>query len=387
LEQKMAKNRLALFLYCLSCPAMLCGQTTTPVPDSLSEPAKLTLPNGTPVLLRFAQPVVGLPQNRPMNAIEHAKVGDRVRLVVSSDIRAHDVVVVKKGCLAQATVTKVDRPSKYSESGLQLRFDWIQSVNEQEIPIRQKRKGDKSNKFTAIVFTTSAGTYVGFGLDHRTFSDAWRRYQMQQTGQQWTVVPPGTRIRAYVQGDFVLDSAEVSKALAAFPAQNPTATVTIYREKGPPEQQPQQGQRVQPRQVAGLHLRWRLVCTAATGAWAGLPGAGIACRGIGARGRAAGVVRSELPRDLDDAGGGEAEAQAAATALRERLRHCQIMTAAASVKPSVSLKRKSPSRHSAAARAMASSIQLSRVNRKPIATMPNRPIATSALNVASATAP
>src|SRR6185436_11550865 len=85
---------------------------------------------------------------------------------------------------------------------------------------------------------------------------------------------------------------------------------------------------------------------------------------------------------LHGAGGGEAEAQATATALRVRCRHCQIRAAAASVKPAVSLKRKSPSRHSAATRAMASSIKVRRVNRKPIATMPNRPIATSALNVA-----
>src|SRR5436190_11055097 len=90
---------------------------------------------------------------------------------------------------------------------------------------------------------------------------------------------------------------------------------------------------------------------------------------------------------LHDSGRGEAEAQTAATGLRDRCRHCHRKMAAASVKPIVSLNGKSPSRHSAAIEASASSVNINRVNRKPIATMPNRPIATSALKVASATAP
>src|SRR5207244_5295732 len=90
---------------------------------------------------------------------------------------------------------------------------------------------------------------------------------------------------------------------------------------------------------------------------------------------------------LHRAGGGKAQAQAGATVPRERCRHCQSAIAAASVKPAVSLYWKSPSRQSAAMKATSCSIQVNRVKKKPIATMPNRPIATSALKVASATAP
>src|SRR6185369_10369010 len=90
---------------------------------------------------------------------------------------------------------------------------------------------------------------------------------------------------------------------------------------------------------------------------------------------------------LHHAGRSEAKAHAAATTLRERCRHCQTTTAAASANPIVSLNANSPSRHSAATKATAISSHVSRVNRKPIATTPNRPIATSALSIASATAP
>src|SRR5262249_13877890 len=92
-------------------------------------------------------------------------------------------------------------------------------------------------------------------------------------------------------------------------------------------------------------------------------------------------------KHLHGAGGGQAQAQAGATVLRERCRHCQSTTRAARVKPTVWLYWKSPSRQSDAIRATTCSTQVSRANRKPIATTPNRPIATSALKVASATAP
>src|ERR1700704_1457329 len=91
---------------------------------------------------------------------------------------------------------------------------------------------------------------------------------------------------------------------------------------------------------------------------------------------------------LHNASGGETKAQAAAAATeRGRCRHCQSTMAAVRANPTVSLKRKSPSRQSAATKATARSSNVNRANMKPIASMPNRPIATSALSVASATAP
>src|SRR5262249_35070003 len=90
---------------------------------------------------------------------------------------------------------------------------------------------------------------------------------------------------------------------------------------------------------------------------------------------------------LHGASGGKAQAQAGATLLRSRRRHCQSTTRAPRAQPAVSLYWNSPSRQSAAAKATSRSTQLSRANRKPIATTPNRPMATSAFSVANATAP
>ena len=237
----MTKSSLPALLICLFCPFALRGQSPLPPEPPThqsAEPGKLTVPNGTPVMLRFAEPVVGMPQSLTMKTVQHARPGDRVRLVVATDVRVQNLIVVKKGSLAQVTVLQVTRPDKHDESGLQLRFDWMKSVNDQGIPIRQKRNGKDSNKFIPHLFVKPGGTYIGFGLETRTWSDAWRRLMMQEAGQQWTVIPVGTRIRAYVNGDVALDSADVKKALAALPVQNPAATVTIFREKGPANEQP-----------------------------------------------------------------------------------------------------------------------------------------------------
>jgi len=239
----MVKSSLAALLLCLFCSFVLCGQATPPretAPDESMARAELTIPNGTPVILRFSQPVVGVPESYRMHAVDHAHKGDHVRLVVAEDIRIGNVVVVKKGSLAEATVAEADMPSKYDESGLRLKFEWMKSVNDQKIPIRQKRKGNgkESKKFPVYLFRTSTGTFLGFGMQVRGFGDAFQHILQQEMGQRWTIIPVGTRVRAYVNGSISLDAMEVSKALAAFPAQNPTATVTIYREKGPAAEQP-----------------------------------------------------------------------------------------------------------------------------------------------------
>jgi len=63
------------------------------------------------VVLRFAEPLVGVPQYQVPASLNHAKKGDLVRLVVATDLRIEDVLVIRKGSLAQATVMKASVPS------------------------------------------------------------------------------------------------------------------------------------------------------------------------------------------------------------------------------------------------------------------------------------
>jgi hypothetical protein len=68
--------------------------TSTP-----SAPAKLLLARGTPIPFLFASDV----------SSKTASVGDKISLTLAEDLKAGNVIVVKKGAPATATVTEVDK--------------------------------------------------------------------------------------------------------------------------------------------------------------------------------------------------------------------------------------------------------------------------------------
>jgi hypothetical protein len=197
--------------------------------------------DATPVYLRFAQPVVGVPQEKSY-VLEHARKGDVVRLVVAADVRINGVLLFSKGSLAQATVMKAARPAykttcplcpAMEDSGLELRFDWVKSVDGEEVSLRHKRRGKKSNKFPVLLSSRNGSHLLTeFSLEHRGFREGLDMSVKAQTRRQWTVIPTGTRVKAYVNGNTTLDAASVTAALALLPQSNATATVTIYRENG-----------------------------------------------------------------------------------------------------------------------------------------------------------
>jgi hypothetical protein len=238
-ELPMPKYGLRLLALFVCIAGTSNAQSPVESTEKLSPPSNLLIPDGTPIILRFAQPVVGVPQLFLQNRVAHAKKGDQVQLVVASDIRVGGVLVVRKGSLGQGTVMKAAVPNyRYSDSGLELRFDWIKSVDGQEIPIRQKHNGKKSNNFGIGLITTRTGAFLAFGWDRRSFADAMKEYVKVKTGNQWTVIPTGTRARAYVHGNISLDPSKVKEAQVDQPAPNPTAALTIYREKEPPNLRP-----------------------------------------------------------------------------------------------------------------------------------------------------
>jgi hypothetical protein len=206
---------------------------------------EIQIPNGTPVYLRFAQPVVGVPQATP-KSVDHANKGDLVRLVVAADVRVNGLLLLPKGSPAQVTVMKANAPSFSTycrtcvatpDSGLELRFDWVKSVNGQEVPLRHKRNGNKSSKFP-VVLSSRFGSHLvtDFSWERRDIKEGLDMMIKAETGQQWTVIPTGTRVKAYVNRDTSLDAASVIAVLALLPQPNSTATVTVYRETGPKDQ-------------------------------------------------------------------------------------------------------------------------------------------------------
>jgi hypothetical protein len=99
------RSRVASGIYTLN------GAPTTPGAGAVTSPntaassasvasGRLLLPRGTPVPFVFT---------RDVNS-KTADVGDQIFLTLTEDLRAGDVVLVKKGTPAVATVTEVERP-------------------------------------------------------------------------------------------------------------------------------------------------------------------------------------------------------------------------------------------------------------------------------------
>lgn len=214
------------------------GQQLPQVPaDTVASPAAsqvVEIPDGTPVRLRFAQPLRGrVPCLWKPNCLSSqfppAKVNEKVRLVAGADVRLNDLVVVAKGALGQATVTKVWHPFM-ALTGLALQLDWIEDVTGQQLSLRIAKQG-KAKPFTVEVLATSGGmvaqpeTLHGdlMGHDAIDASLIWRK-------KNW--IPAGTRVLGFVHGSVSRDLATVRDAQALLPVSNDVADITVYRTKG-----------------------------------------------------------------------------------------------------------------------------------------------------------
>lgn len=203
-------------------------------PDSASlTPVAQTvvIPDGTPVFLRFAQPVHGLAVGPQKTA---AKKGAAIRLVAAGEVRSNGRIVIAKGSIAQATVTNVQRfpGSDLVFTGLNLRLDWVTTVAGTRVPLRPRRTGH-AEAFEAEALATKGGIEVVphstargvanaiFGMDlftTRTFHE-----------RRW--IPAGSRIHAFLDGEATLGLAETEQAQADLPTPNLTATLYIFRVK------------------------------------------------------------------------------------------------------------------------------------------------------------
>jgi hypothetical protein len=249
---------LALFFSGLALP--LLAQTPDPL-SSTAEAQHIQVPEGTVVELRFAQALWGMKAGYRVRP-NHVQPGEEIRLVIAQDVVIDGKVVLRKGNPAQATVQEVWEPS-VDMHGIQefctciaLQFDWIKSINNQEIPIRAyekpnlkaKEKG-KVSAFSLVVDSTSAGAVaksVPFGFDMLKPENFTKGLAGSMTGytaiksihrKDW--VPPGTRMTAFVDETVLLDTAAVDAAQELLPTPNENALVMIYRLKGKKDQQAQ----------------------------------------------------------------------------------------------------------------------------------------------------
>lgn len=253
---------LTLFVSGLALP--LLAQDSSPAqvrPTTKTEVPNIQILEGTVVQLRFAQALWGMKAGYRVRP-NHVQPGEEIRLVVAEDVLIDGKVVLRKGSPAQATVQEVWEPS-VDMHGIQefctciaLQFDWIKSINNQEIPIRAYEKPNLKAKekgkvpaFSLVVDSTSTGAVakpVPFGWDMLkpgNFAKEYIEYMTFYTAirslhrKDW--VPPGTRMTSYVDENVLLDAAAVNEAQESLPAPNENALVMIYRLKAKKDKQAQ----------------------------------------------------------------------------------------------------------------------------------------------------
>jgi hypothetical protein len=85
------------------------ASTPTTMKDLHARSKEFEIPDATPIHFRLAQPVRGITWSL-VNHKVYSREGDTVRLVAADDVRVNGMVVIPKGAIGQATVTKVAVP-------------------------------------------------------------------------------------------------------------------------------------------------------------------------------------------------------------------------------------------------------------------------------------
>jgi len=203
---------------------------------SSPSPQAVTLPDGSPIFLRFAQPVYGL-MAAPKRVAIHK--GATVRLVAGADVRTNGRIIIAKGAIAQATVTNVlPHGATLSNNGLTLRLDWVETIIGARVALRPERVGDPV-PFTVRIYSTSGGIEVvpHVNTRGRMLADAgklvagWYLVDPKSYRREKTWIPAGSRLHVFLHGDLTVSMEELEEAQADLPVPNLTATLYVFRTK------------------------------------------------------------------------------------------------------------------------------------------------------------
>lgn len=144
-----------------------------------SAPAKLLLAQGTAVPFVFASDVTS----------KTAEVGDKIPLTLAEDLKAGDVVLVKKGTPAAATVTEVDKPGMGGLPGeVFFQVDSLQAGTLIKLHGGAAKEGqDKERKAVGLMFIPGApvGVFV-----HGTNAEIKQGAVFTAFVDQDTLLPP-----------------------------------------------------------------------------------------------------------------------------------------------------------------------------------------------------
>jgi len=174
--------------------------TVPPAPERSQEASsaapRLVLEDGTPVRLKFGRTV----------SSAEVIAGETVDFQVVEEVRVGELVVIPKDGLAWATVTMAQPKRRMARGGnLNLKINTVRLVSGERAPLRMVKEmkgGGHAGAMTAGIVATGVVFFPA------------APFFLFMHGKD-VVIPKGTEVTAYVNGDFPLDTAKFSGAAAA----------------------------------------------------------------------------------------------------------------------------------------------------------------------------
>jgi PEGA domain-containing protein len=216
---KAPKTIASLLLLCLLSPFVVFTQNNQPqeqdsktaapapnAPPSTAPPFDFGLLQDTPVRIKLARNI----------SSKDAKIGDKVDFEVIEDVTVKNVVVIRQGGMAIATVTNAKPKGRLGRGGkLDINIDYVQLVNDEKVPLRAVQGGKGGTRTTAMT-----GAMVAAGI---LFFPAAPLFLFMK-GKNIEIAK-GTEVTAYVASNTQLDRAKFSDANTQA-ASTPAATTS-----------------------------------------------------------------------------------------------------------------------------------------------------------------
>jgi hypothetical protein len=200
-----------LFL-CRPC----CAQAPTSevqVPPIANTNSSLKLEDATPVTLRTKQDL----------SSAKAKVGDRVPFRVAKDVKAGDLIVIRRGADAWGIVTAVQHKRRKGRPGnLDVAIQSVQLLTGENAPLRAEQHSQGQSRDVGTIADIPQAAIVTFGVGIPMVF-----LSMLETGKD-AHVPAGSKFTAYLNGDVALDRVALERVQPAPVERKGPATVTIF---------------------------------------------------------------------------------------------------------------------------------------------------------------
>jgi hypothetical protein len=170
------------------------GAVVQAAPSS-DAPRDLVLHDGTPVRMRLSRTL----------SSEEAKTGDEIDFSVLDEVTVGGRVVIAQGTKAIGSITEAEHKRRMGRGGkLTLVLDYVRLEDGTKVALRAQRDTKGGGHVGAMTAGMTAAVILGFGLPAPLF--------LLMHGKE-AVIPQGTELTAYVEGDTRINPSTTISAL------------------------------------------------------------------------------------------------------------------------------------------------------------------------------